>query len=212
MGRCLFMRKGETHTAPKQGLPAGYTKMAYIQSSGTQYIDTGFKPTGATKVVCDFQMVNQGTEQQGVFGSRPGASGRFTVFTGSSTSDLQVDYGTEQTLASVGSSISGLNTNNRTAIEVSNSLVVNETTIKTVSSVSFTSAYNLFLFANNNSGTAQLPGTMKLYSCQIYDNDTLVRDYVPCINASGEVGLYDLVGKLFYGNAGTGVFTGSEVA
>ena len=53
---------------------------------------------------------------------------------------------------------------------------------------------------------------MNLYSCQIYDNGTLVRDFVPCINGSGEVGLYDLVGKQFYGNAGTGVFTGSEVA
>lgn len=211
MGRCLFMRKGEIHTRPV-ALPTGFSKLAYIQSSGTQYIDTGFKPTGATKIVCDFQMVNQGTNQQGVFGSRPGASGRFTVFTGNGTSDLQVDYGTEQTLATVGNSISGLNTNNRTTLEVSNSLVVNGTTIKTVSAVSFTSAYNLFLFANNNAGTAQLPGSMKLYSCQVYDNDVLIRDFVPCINASGEVGLYDLVGKQFYGNAGTGVFTGSEVA
>lgn len=51
-----------------------------------------------------------------------------------------------------------------------------------------------------------------IYSCQIYDNGTLVRDYVPCINPSGEVGLYDLVGGKFYGNAGSGVFvTGPEV-
>lgn len=211
MGRCLFMRKGEIHTRPV-ALPSGFSILSYIQSSGTQYIDTGFKPTGATKVVCDFQMVNQGTDQQGVFGSRPGTSGRFTVFTGNQTSDLQVDYNTEQTLASVGSSITGLNVNSRTTLEVSNSLVINGTTVRTVSAASFTSTYNLFLFANNNVGTVQLPGSMKLYSCQVYDNGTLVKDFVPCINASGEVGLYDLVGKQFYGNAGAGVFTGSEVA
>ena len=211
MGRCLFMRKGYTHTAPV-ALPTGFSKLAYIQSSGTQYIDTGFKPTGATKIVCDFQMVNQGTDQQGVFGSRPGTSGRFTVFTGNGIADLQVDYNTEQTLASVGSSITGLNVNSRTTLEVSNSLVINGTTVRTVSAASFASAYNLFLFANNNVGTAQLLGILKLYSCQIYDNGTLIRDFVPCINASGEVGLYDLVGKQFYGNAWTGTFTGSEVA
>ena len=211
MGKCLFMRKGKTHIAPIP-LPSGYTKLAYIQSSGKQYINTRFNPTGATKVVCDFQMINQGTEQQGIFGSRPGDSGRFTVFTGYGTSDLQVDYNTAQSLASVSETIDGLNVNSRITIEVSNRLIINGNTVKTVSAVSFTSSYNLYIFANNNKGSAQIPGSMKLYSFKVYDNGTLVRDFIPCINASGEVGLYDLVWKQFYGNAGSGAFTGSEVA
>lgn len=189
------------------GVPMQYIELSYIQSGGSQYIDTEFKPTGSTKVVCDFKMLNQGSSQQGVFGSRPGTSGRFTVFTGNTTADLQVDYNTEQTLASVSSSITGLNVNSRTTLEVSNSLVINGTTVKTVSAASFASTYNLFLFANNNVGTAQLPGSMKLYYCQIYDNGTLVRDFVPCINEDGEVGLYDRVNSKFYGNAGTGTFS-----
>lgn len=193
-------------------LPSGYKMLEYIQSSGTQYINTGFNPKGTTKVVFDFQMVNQGTSQQGVFGSRPGTSGRFTVFTGQSgTSDLQVDYNTEQTLASVSNPITGLNVNDRTVIEVSNSLIINGNTIKTVSAVSFTSTYSLFLFANNNVGTAQIPGTLKLYSCQIYDNGTLVRDFIPCKNVDGTVGLWDDVNGVFYGNAGTGTFTEGPV-
>lgn len=192
-------------------LPSGYKRLEYIQSSGKQWTDTGFKPTGATKVVIDFQMVSQGSSQQGVFGSRPGTSGRFTVFTGYGTADLQVDYNTEQTLASVGSSITGLNVNSRTTLEVSNSLVINGTTVKTVSATSFTSTYNLFLFANNNAGKAQLPGILKLYSCQIYDNGTLVRDFIPCKNTGGAVGLWDDVNSVFYGNAGTGTFTAGPV-
>jgi hypothetical protein len=187
-------------------LPSGYKRLEYIQSTGTQYVDTGFKPTGSTKVVCDFQMINQGSTQQGVFGSRPGTSGRFTVFTGYSNSDLQVDYDTAQTLASVSQTINGLNVNSRTTIEVSNSLIINGNTVKTVPVVSFTSTYNLFLFANNNVGTAQLPCSMKLYSCQIYDNGNLIRDFVPCIDPTGNAGLYDLVDGKFYGNAGTSVF------
>ena len=192
-------------------LPSGYKRLEYIQSTGTQYIDTGFKPTGSTKVVCDFQMLSQGSSQQGVFGSRPGISGRFTVFTGNQTSDLQVDYNTEQTLARVGSSITGLNVNSRTTLEVSNSLIINGTTVKTVSAVSFTSTYNLFLFANNNVGTAQLPGVMKLYSCQIYDNGTLVRDFIPCIKDDGTVGIYDKLHGLLYINMGTGSFVAGPV-
>ena len=197
---------------PEIVVPDGYTQLEYIESSGTQYIDTEFKPNGTTKIVCDFQMVNQGTEQQGVFGSRPGESRRFSLFTGHGTSSLQVDYNTSESLAISGNSISGLNLNNRNTIEVSNSLIINGNTIKTVSAVSFTSTYNLFLFANNNVGTAQLLGTLKLYSCQIYDNGLLVRDFIPCKKANGTVGMLDNVNSVFYGNAGTGVFTaGAEV-
>lgn len=37
-------------------LPTGYTELEYIQSSGTQYIDTGHIPTVNTKVTMDFQL------------------------------------------------------------------------------------------------------------------------------------------------------------
>lgn len=54
MGHCLMMRKGEVHTAPIH-LPSGYTKLAYIQSSGTQYIDTGVKPDQTYTLKIKFQ-------------------------------------------------------------------------------------------------------------------------------------------------------------
>lgn len=193
-------------------LPSGYTQLEYIQSSGAQYINTGFKPTGATKVDITFQMLSQGSAQQSIFGARPGTSGRFTVFTGYSTGDLQVDYNTAQSLASLNTEISGLNVNSKTTLSASNVLVVNGASIKTVSVVTFTSAYALFLFANNNAGAVQLPGAMRLYECQVYDNGTLARSFVPCKAPSGAIGLYDTVGAAFYANAGSGAFTaGPEI-
>ena len=48
----------------------------------------------------------------------------------------------------------------------------------------------------------------KIKSAKISDWTTLVRDLVPCYRKSdGEIWLYDLVGKQFYTNAGTGTFT-----
>lgn len=188
-------------------LPSGYTRLDYIESSGTQYIDTGFKPNGNTQVDIKFKMVNQGTAQQSIFGARPGSSGRFTVFTGTNSAALQVDYGTESSLSSPDTAISGLSLNTMTELSMSNALVVNGTTVKTVSAVTFTSTYNLYLFANNNAGVVQLPSAMLLYSCKIYDNGTLVRDFIPCKNASGAIGLWDNVNSAFYANAGTGTFS-----
>ena len=48
---------------------------------------------------------------------------------------------------------------------------------------------------------------MTLCSSQIYDNGTIVRNYIPCQTTSGEIGLWDSLNKMFYRNAGTGTFT-----
>lgn len=181
----------------------GYTELEYIQSSGAQHVDTLFYPTGATQLTLDFQMINQGTEQQGIFGSRPGSSGRFTVFTGTSAARLQVDYNTQFGLADSEVNISGLNVNQRTLLEVSNRLIVNGAKINEVAAASFTSAYTLFLFANNNAGAVQLPGAMILYACQIYDNGVAVRIYVPMLHPSGVAGLWDSVNERFYASSTT---------
>ena len=68
----------------------------------------------------------------------------------------------------------------------------------------------LCIFTGNCGGTG-FTGyctVMRLYSFKIYrDIDgtmALVRDFVPCRNPSGAVGLYDLVEERFYGNANPG--------
>lgn len=193
-------------------LPNGHTRLEYIQSTGTQWIDTDFKPTGNTKVICDFCAYNQATSQQGVFGSRPGTTARFTVFTGNTKSAIQADYNTYDSLAAETDNISGVDLTQRTVIEMSNSLVVDGRLIKSVELVQFVSTYNLWLFTNNNQGSSQSPGKLKLYSCKIYDSGVLIRDFVPCTNPSGAVGLYDVENDQFYSNAGSGAFTaGPEV-
>lgn len=178
-----------------------------IVSSGTQYIDTGIKPTGNTKVVFDFCAYDQTTAQQALFGARPGDTNRFTVFTGYSNSSFQADYNTYKTLADETVNYSWIDTTRRMVLEMSNALVVNGTTVATVDKISFTSTYSMYLFANNVAGTPQTYGKLRLYSCQIYDNGTLVRDYVPCLDDSGVVCLYDTVESKYYYNAGTGSFT-----
>lgn len=182
-------------------------KIKSIISSGTQYIDTGIKPTGNTKVVFDFCAYDQTTAQQALFGARPGDTNRFTIFTGYSNSSFQADYNTYKTLADETVNYSWIDTTRRMVLEMSNALVVNGTAVATVDKISFTSTCSMYLFANNVAGTPQTYGKLRLYSCQIYDNGTLVRDYVPCLDDSGVVCLYDLVESKYYYNAGTGSFT-----
>ena len=77
-------------------LPAGYTQVLYIESSGTQYIDTGFTANQDTRVVLDFAMSDESA--QGIFGSRVSQDASiFVVFWLKSALCFRSDYGSVKT-------------------------------------------------------------------------------------------------------------------
>ena len=214
MGRCLFMRKGETHTAPKQGLPAGYTELEYIQSTGTQHINTGviIGPSNYDKMKFSVtaEKIGSGSGTNTTSWMLDGASASNYSFFYIGVSNGLVYYGCgSQDINSGISYAGGKCTFTLDAKNAKVSVTGHNDISATIASVDNNVPIYLFGFYTNE--TAIYRHAEKIYRCQIFENDVLIRDFIPCINASGEVGLYDLVGKQFYGNAGTGVFIGSEV-
>ena len=181
-------------------LPSGYTKLAYIQSSGTQYIDTGVAPDQTYTLKIKFQTAQSGSG--GVAVSDQGwKSNGFGIWCNAA------GFGNQ--------AVQSLTLYGENPIEVvlsQSGLVVNGEQVWTPTAATFTVPANMTLMALNRNGSISEKLSGKLYYAQLYSGDTPVRDFHPCIDASGNVGLYDRVGKKFYGNAGTGVFTGSEVA
>lgn len=194
---------------PVGPLPEGYTQLEYIESSGGQYIDTGFKPNQDTRVVMDFQLVSAYSSIRALFGVRDESSGTAEqqfVFWNNGTTSFRTDFfGTQET-------INGLDDENRYTVDKNKNI----TSIggKTVSNppANGQDQYNLVLFAINTIGDVSFGSAFKLYSCQIYDNGNLIRNYIPCKNQSNEIGLYDPTDGVFYGNSGGGAFTpGPEI-
>lgn len=74
---------------------------------------------------------------------------------------------------------------------------------------SFTTPYTMTLFGTHRSSI--LCGQQKIYSCQIRDNGHLIRNFIPCKNTNGVVGLWDDVNSQFYQNVGTGSFIAGEM-
>lgn len=190
--------------APK--LPSGYTELEYIQSSGTQYIDTGFKPNQDSRVVTKFDMIQTDTAWRKLWGSGSGSYDLDFALWNTGTTKLQSYYGTK--------------TNNTVPItDMSLNVDANKNIWKysgetiTFDKNNFTCAYSMYIFnVNKDDNPKYLPGMMKLYLFKIYDNDVLVRDFIPCKNPSGTIGLYDSVNNQFYQNAGTGTFiAGPEI-
>lgn len=187
-------------------LPSGYTELEYIQSSGTQYIDTGFKPNQDTRVVTKFDMIQTDTAWRKLWGSGSGSYNLDFALWNSGTTKLQSYYGTKTNDAVP---ITGMSLN----VDANKNIWKYSGETITFDKNNFTCAYSMYIFnVNKDNSSAYLPGMMKLYLFKIYDNDVLVRDFIPCKNPSGTIGLYDSVNNQFYQNAGSGTFiAGPEV-
>lgn len=196
---------------PSGRLPEGYTELAWIEGTGTQYIDTGFNPTTETRLVMEISDLVRGSSNV-LFGSRnpnsPTSAYMFgAVLTSSSTNALRSDYfGSNVTITPADLTI-------KTTIDKNENLFSAFGITAENTELSGKQCPDpLFLFCYNNEGSAGYYAKYKLYSCKIYNNGVLIRDFVPCTNPTGTAGLYDLIGNQFYSNAGAGEFAaGPEV-
>lgn len=182
-------------------LPEGYTELEYIRSTGIQYINTGITPSKTLKISVEVGFDSTQSSENGVFGSRNASTLQFWGSLLANQKKFAFKYGSSTTQYTGDAD----SLDKVSLIATSSAFSVNGNSVA-VTTTSYTSTYPVYLFGVNNAGNLQYPATCKIYSCQIYDNEILVRDFVPCLNPSNEVGLYDIVNGVFYGNAGTGYF------
>ena len=184
-------------------LPPEYQAVEYIESTGTQYIDTGFQPNQDTRVMLDFSCNIQSTHW--IFGARHSYASNNYAFL--SVSAFRSDYNTTSSstynYANYERFIVDKN-KNITTLYKGNENVWNYITPY----ANFAPNLNMYLFSANENGNVLSKSLMTLYSCKIYDNDILIRNFIPCYRKSDSVvGLYDIVNDVFYTNSGTGTFS-----
>ena len=173
-------------------LPSGYKRLEYIQSTGTQYIDTGFKPNQNTRVLCEFLTKSSNTS---LFGSQEAWGSKSYSF-GSNTASFGANWTTSLSFNDGVKHIVDFKNN---SISVDDNVLLNY-------SGTFQINYDMYVLANNEKDTTVYYSSAKLYSCKIYDNGTMIRDYIAAKLSDGTVGLYDKLNGLLYINAGTDVF------
>lgn len=192
------------------GLPSGYKQLEYIESSGTQYIDTSVRVMPENyqqlkmSVTCEKIGQGAGASNWLVDGSNVANAYFYTgVYNG------KYYYGCGTTDHDTG--IAAASGKQTFTLDIpSAKFTVSDSVDVSISTEPVTASASLYLFGFNYNPVRCY--AEKIYSCQIYTGATLVRDFVPCKNASGTVGLYDTVNGQFYANAGTGMFTaGPEI-
>ena len=175
-------------------LPYGYTLLEYIQSSGTQYIDSGYVPNQDTRVYAECVIAISSAYDRTYQFVAQGGNYR-TDYNNNIINITDHDYGTNKFSVNKDKNVTNLNG----AYSV------------TQTYASFSCPGNMYIFATNYNGAVYGWAAARLYSMQIYTSGTLVRDFIPCKSKEGVVGLYDTVGGAFYGNAGSGAFLAGPV-
>lgn len=183
-------------------LPQGFTRVEWIESTGSQYIDTGFKPNQNTRIVMDAIPMSVG-----------GASGDCGMFFGSGYPVQQKGFeayafggmvtGVYNGVQKDGSAVSAgqrvvIDFNkNVCKITADGEVVLNHT----FAAATFTSDVNLALFVIPRQN--KYYGRVRSKSCQIYGNGTIVRGYMPCIDENGDANLWDDVNETLAEKVGT---------
>ena len=197
-GSGIFLKGPEIVT-----LPSGYKQLEYIQSTGTQRIDTGIKPDGNTRATVDTQISDAQTTEGHLFS----VTGN-KYFVVSFNPQLTAWWRTRHGSSVLTSFPASANTRGRCIVDKNQNITTVNEEIVTLPEADFSLNYNMNLFCRNASWQFNAFLSAKLYSCQIYQAGELVRNFVPCLSPTGDVGLYDLCENKFYGNSGTGVFIG----
>lgn len=180
------------------GLPAGYKALSYIESDGTQWLKTGVVGEGRWEIDIEFLNTTKrqlmgyggsgdeywGVQSSGYYGLTEDAANLLTVKAGQR--DTFVHNFGAYGLYYMEANDSKLDLHVRTDVG--------------------TKEYMLF----NIRETEEYSAIAKMYGVKAMQNGELVRNYIPCINPNGVVGLYDVANNLFQAsNTSTG-FIASE--
>jgi len=194
-------------------LPDGYTQLEYIQSTGTQYIDSGISGAVGYRYVGKTLILSH-TTTGAIVGctDSSGLKRNFVVYvqntewlTGYSGTAYQY-YGKFEDNVVYSFDVSNIAGKEHQMINGT------DYPYNPTGSRGDFEQKNLYLFASNKGGSPGVFSSIRLYSLCIMDgNDTEVANFIPCISPSRDVGMYDTVTDTFFGNSGTGSFIAGPV-
>ena len=193
-------------TMARRGTPLPYLRrVEYLESHGTEWIDTGIIPTKATSCKLDgqFRRVNA-TQINGVFDNLHGFLGFDIGIHAGKWFARRFGANTLETTADT----------NRHVFEI-----ISDESAFSIDGTKYNLKFDygsfsksIYLFARNDIQPQTLfYCNLALYGFSARENDTLIQDIIPVLDLSGRPAMYDDVSGQFFYNQGTGEFTWGEL-
>lgn len=195
-------------------LPSDFIKLKYLESTGTQYIKTGYIPTNTTGLYIDSQDIGGGDTIP--MGLRESSSTNTRFFITRQTSSANAGYGWgtwTQISATTRGSVrydSTLNWLNDRKSVTNNPLFV--TIIKNLGELTFTPSLDIWMFGINQGGSHAYKFKGRIYRAKISEGSEIVRDFVPAWDDRKQTAcMYDLINNVAYYNDGEEEFLYNRV-
>jgi hypothetical protein len=214
-GGCLLYKIH--NSAQKQTLPAGYTQLEYLESTGAQCINTGIPPTSDVGVSVKYAFTEIGPYYH-VFGTlSPHFYGGLT----STAAAMSLSFGETQntTVLSMPAGTIQLNTPYTATINLYNSKKaafadLSQTAIDRPAFDANGQTIMMFCSSSYDGNVATPSHYLKgrIYNMQITNGSALVRNFIPARRNSDDVlGMYDTVSGTFFTNTCWGKFIAGPV-
>ena len=179
-----------------ENIPKGYKRLKFLESDGSQYIDTKYNPVANTRWELDAQftkIIDRGQFNGRYFGTG-GIYSRFDIAI-SSQGNFQLNINTAYNITTA-------DTNRHLFFVDSKNLKVGYDNISQSATERLNSANRtISLFARHEETSFNYMCNMRLFSCSFYEDDELVCKLLPCLDDKGVPCLYDVVRKITLYNA-----------
>ena len=191
-------------------LPEGYAQVSYLESTGTQYIDTGviydtnntYTISGKINYSRKTTFTGSGWNGGGCFGiTQDGAISDGTNLTGVSGANKDITF--TQTINS------GSSSQTVTSYSVGGTEYSLQRAHSSLSTYAGNGGFGLFALYSTNTYIYFTSG--KIYYYIIWDNGTIARYLVPCLDDENTPCMYDILNDKCYYNEGTGEFTYGKI-
>lgn len=184
----------------KGKLPPGYTRLAWLQGTGTQYINTGATGNETSEVLCTFERTSAEGKALYTQNSTAG-TGMLNGFVWGVFEDLRYDWGSKNYNAK-GKYSGGWVTSVQSAAGVTlNGVKI----IDTFTAEEFTSAA-LVLFSNRANVGSFTANNVRMARWALKTDGKPVRDMVAALDPTGTPCMYDRVTGTAYKRGGSGQF------
>ncbi len=206
-------------------VPSGYTKVDYIESEGSSHIDTEWasaSAVGSYAYEIEYAASAQMQAVNKVLCGSNGSSSRAACINFRAEGHTSVAFGG---ITGQKSPARWTTTTDKTKVKVEVNITANtwnitkdgaaiaESPTGSITSGTPVNTYTMYVFRNNNGSGGDYDSIAKVYGLKIWQDGTLVREFVPCIEAAtGTAGFYDLVNGKFHGAAGSAQIYGPEGA
>lgn len=183
----------------KQEMP--YTKIKYIESTGTQYIDTKYICGNDVRIETEFEYLQIDSVFRCIYGKQTKTAAEDAI-----TVSQAVNY-TVQAYWRTNLTPFTLEKDRRyKMLQSQNALVLDDVDYGGWSSSITKSQLTMYLMARNNNGSAGNFFKGRIYGFKIYESNILAMDLIPVLDSSKVPCFYDKISNELLYNKGTGEF------